>query len=742
MYPKLSHHPAALMLRLSPRLFARSFALLFCLTGALRAEVVDAPFNPSPGAPVWAVIALPDGKVLVGGDFSRIGNGSRGYFARLEATGAIDNTFDAAVNTSVYCAALLPDGKILIGGRFTSVGGQLRACVARLNSDGSLDASFDARVNGTYVRCLLPLPDGRVVIGGDFVSVGGLPHAGIARLNADGALDVSFITQATGVSSPSAAPGVFALGRQDDGRVILGGQFTSVNNVARRGIARVNTDGSLDPGFDPTSGSPVATVAALMLQRDGRILVGGGFALIGGLQRSNFVRLNPSGTADATFLGQNANSGVREIVEQPDGRLLIGGTFTQINSEPHSYLVRLDADGSIDTTFTNSASGALSGSGSVYAISRASNGNIYLGGSFANVDNSTRGGIARLVPPAPQVIASPVGASAPVGSRVSFTAVIAGASPSLQWRKNGVLIAGATAATLTFSSVTAATAGSYDVVATNTFGSATTAPAVLVVGAAPPRLINVSVRTMLASEQSLIVGFSVSGNSLPLLVRAAGPALTGFGLSTAMADPRLELYRGSTKLLDNDDWPAVLSDTFTSVGAFAFQASSHDAALMQTITGSHSAVIRGAGAGVVLVEAYDASTLPGGRLSNLSARNRVEPGDGTLITGFAVAETGTIRLLIRAVGPTLGGPPFGLPGVLSDPKLEIYDAAGVKITENDNWDPALAATFAANGAFALAPGSKDAALVVTLPAGASYTAQVTTADGATGEALVELYEVP
>jgi hypothetical protein len=209
-----------------------------------------------------------------------------------------------------------------------------------------------------------------------------------------------------------------------------------------------------------------------------------------------------------------------------------------------------------------------------------------------------------------------------------------------------------------------------------------------------------------------------------------------------MSDPRVELYRDSTKLLENDDWPGVLGTTFTQVGAFAFQPGSRDAALLQTLTGAHSAVATGAGAGVILVEAYDASTVPDGRLTNISARNRVQPGDGTLIAGFSIAESGTIRLLIRAVGPTLGGPPFGVAGVLPDPKLEIYNAGGTKIAENDDWDASLASTFTATGAFALAPGSKDAALVVTLPASASYTAQVSSATTATGEALVEVYELP
>jgi uncharacterized delta-60 repeat protein len=737
------------MLPLSSCRFFHGVVPLWCLTFAFalvpRAEVVDSTFNPSPGVHVWTTITLPSGKILVGGDFTRIASASRSYFARLEATGAIDNSFNAIVSGGgVYCAKLLADGKILIGGRFSTVSGQARSCLARLNADGSLDATFDAHISGNYVRALLALPDGRVVIGGDFASVNGRPRAALARLNADGSFDSNFVADATGTSSATAAPGVFALARQDDGRVVLGGQFTMVNGVARRGIARVNTDGSLDTAFDPGSSALSASIAVLVMQRDGKILVGGGFSSLGYLFRSNFIRLNSDGTGDATFKFTNANSGVFAILEQPDSRILIGGLFTQINAELHSYIARLNADGTPDPTFTNSASGNLSGGSlGVTTIERAPNGNILLGGTFTSVDSSTRSGLARLVPPEPQIIASPASTTAAAGSRVSLTAVIAGSSPSLQWRKDGVPIEGATTPTLTFSAVQFTSAGRYDVVATNTFGTATTAAAVLTVTPAAPRLINVSVRTQLASAQSVIVGFAVTGSSMPVLVRAAGPALAALGLTTAMTDPRLELYRDSSKLLDNDDWPNGLAPTFNAVGAFAFPSNSRDAALQATLTGAHSAVVSGSGSGVVLVEAYDASTsATGGRLVNVSARNRVEPGDGTLIAGFSVSGAGTMRLLIRAVGPTLGGPPFGLPGVLADPKLEIYDAAGARIDQNDNWDASLASTFTTVGAFALAPGSKDAALIVTVTAGASYTAQVRAPDGTTGEALVEIYELP
>ncbi len=136
---------------------------------------------------------------------------------------------------------------------------------------------------------------------------------------------------------------------------------------------------------------------------------------------------------------------------------------------------------------------------------------------------------------------------------------------------------------------------------------------------------------------------------------------------------RIELYRDSTKLVENDNWPGVLAPTFVSVGGFAFMPDSRDAALLESVAGARSVVASGTGPGVILVEAYDAGALGGARLANLSARNRVGTGESTLIAGFSIGGFGSIRVLIRAVGPTLGGAPFGVPDVLADPKLELYD---------------------------------------------------------------------
>lgn len=254
-------------------------------------------------------------------------------------------------------------------------------------------------------------------------------------------------------------------------------------------------------------------------------------------------------------------------------------------------------------------------------------------------------------------------------------------------------------------------------------------------------LANLAVRAALADGQNLIVGVVPGSGARDVLVRVAGPALRGFGLASAMVDPRLELFRDDTSILTNDDWPAALAPTFGSVGAFPFAAGSKDAALVRTLAGPHSIHCRGTAPGVMLVEAYDLAPNTGG-LVNVSARARVGAGDDTLIVGFTVAGRRTKKLLVRAIGPKLAA--FGVTGFLADPKLEVYDAGGTKLTENDNWTSGLSSvrnTFTAVGAFALDPGSADSAVIVTYPVG-NYTAVVRGVNGTTGEALVEVYEIP
>jgi hypothetical protein len=236
--------------------------------------------------------------------------------------------------------------------------------------------------------------------------------------------------------------------------------------------------------------------------------------------------------------------------------------------------------------------------------------------------------------------------------------------------------------------------------------------------------------------QTLIVGMTTGGGAHQVLLRAAGPALATLGVSDAMSDPRIE----SPTAVLNDNWESPMSSVFTRVGAFAFTDGSKDSALVQNLNGGASFLVRGTDGGVVLVESYDLGTGTQ-RLTNLSARNFAGTGDNILIAGFNVSGdgSGAKQLLIRAIGPKLAS--FGVSGFLADPKLEVYNSAGVKVTEDDNWSPALSSMFTSVGAFDLDAGSKDAAVLIALAPGA-YTAQVKGATGGTGEALIEVYEVP
>ena len=349
--------------------------------------------------------------------------------------------------------------------------------------------------------------------------------------------------------------------------------------------------------------------------------------------------------------------------------------------------------------------------------------------------------IAEIILP-PVFISHPASQTVALGEPVTFTSAVAGDDTvAYQWFKDSVAIPGATAASFTLARATLADAGRYWVTGTTGVGMSSAEPATLSVQAPPDPtyLSNLSVRGALAAGQTLIMGFVVEGAPKPILLRAAGPALASTGLSFA-DDPHLTLYDGpGTAIAANDDWSADLAPLFSQLGAAPFAASSRDAALLASVTGPHTAHATASSPGVVLVEAYDAGPDDGRKLTNLSARFHVGTGDNILIAGFVIGGTGSRQVLVRAVGPALLEQ--GVTGILRDPQFFIFDADGSPIAFNDDWNSALAPVFDQVGAFPLAPGSKDAALVLTLPAGQPHTVQVSGVGGATGEALVEIYDV-
>jgi hypothetical protein len=270
----------------------------------------------------------------------------------------------------------------------------------------------------------------------------------------------------------------------------------------------------------------------------------------------------------------------------------------------------------------------------------------------------------------------------------------------------------------------------------------------------PGRLVNLSLLTELAAGESFTLGFVVGGagtaGTKPLLVRAAGPSLAQLGVANPHADPKLELFVGAARAGENDNWggSSAVAGAFLQVGAFAFSGpSSRDAAVFDSAVtaGNNSVIVSGVGgaAGTVIAELYDASpsatagqSTP--RLVNVSVLKAIGAG---LTAGFVVGGGSARTVLVRAIGPTLKKA-FGVSGTDDDPRLTLFSGE-TKLASNDNWGggAALKAAFAAVGAFGLADGSADAALVATLPPG-NYTVQVAGEKSAGGVVLVEIYELP
>jgi len=260
------------------------------------------------------------------------------------------------------------------------------------------------------------------------------------------------------------------------------------------------------------------------------------------------------------------------------------------------------------------------------------------------------------------------------------------------------------------------------------------------------RIINLSARAAVGTGSNIMIaGAVVSGQPVPVVVRAVGPSLASYGVANALAAPELQVYLGTDLLASNAGWGggAALAADFSSVGAFALPAESADDALATTLApNAYTLQVTGANAssGTALAEIYALdTTAAAGRLVDISTRAQVSPSS-TLIAGFVIAGNGPETILIRAIGPGLAQ--FGLTAVLPAPVLSLMDGQGNPLATNQGWGGGadLAAAASAAGAFPVPADSKDSELLVTLAPG-SYTAVVASADTGSGTALAEVYEL-
>jgi uncharacterized delta-60 repeat protein len=368
-------------------------------SGLAQPGALDTDFNPGAGVDqsVFALAVQPDGKIIIGGDFTTVAGVSRNGIALLNSNGALDSGFDPGLGANDQVSAVaLQTNSVIIAGYFTQVDGINRGYLARLDSNGRLDTSFGpgSGADGP-VLALDVQSDGKVLLGGEFSSISGSPRKNVARLNPDGSVDTDF-NPGTGVSGTPLSS-VRCMSVQGNGKLIIGGSFTSVNGAPRNHFARLNSDGSLDAGFAPnvdvTGAGFFPGVYSVAVQSDGKILVAGDFTRVNGIARTNIARLNSDGTLDMSFNpGSGPDFAVNSLAVQSNRKVVVAGFFTQVNGMMANYVARLDRNGDLDTGFDPGSGG----DDAVYVAALQADGKVLLGGSFTHFSDLPRSGIARL----------------------------------------------------------------------------------------------------------------------------------------------------------------------------------------------------------------------------------------------------------------------------------------------------------------------------------------------------------
>jgi len=620
---------------------------------------LDTTFVPAPGTndAVNVVIPQPDGKVIAAGRFTFANSILRNRIARFNFDGSLDTSFDPGTGAAgeITAAVLQPDGRIIVAGRFTSFNGFTHNGICRLNANGSVDQTFGLGngINNPAALALALQSDGRIIVGGQFSQIDLTQRFNLARLNTNGSVDLSFDP----LNGPSGD--VNAIVIQPDGRIVIGGTFIGYNGFARGGVARVLGNGALDPSFDSGVGTG-GNVFALALQHNGQIVLGGRFAQYSGTNRTFIARVFGDGSLDFGF-NPVPNSWVQSLAVEPDDRILVGGFFIDINTVGRNRIARLNTNGSVDLTFDPGAGcvGALTNDQTqVRSIALQQFGRILAGGIFTSYDNQLRDNIVRLF-----------------DNAVSFQ--------------------------------------------------------------------NLSARAhVFTGERILIAGFIIEGSeNKTLLIRGMGPSLASFGVPAPLADPTLSLFDHTGALIaTNDNWKQTQQTQIQATGLAP--PNDLEAAILVTLSpGAYTAFLQGKAmtTGIGLAEVYDVDPNANAQPTNASARAFVGTGNDVLIGGTIIGgDAGSLlRVLVRALGPSLAS--FGVATPLADPTLSLRDANGNVIANNDNWKDSQQADIAATGK---APPNDHESAILALLAPGNYTAIVAGKNGTTGVALMEFYSLP
>jgi uncharacterized delta-60 repeat protein len=700
--------------------------------------MTSTPVSPFSAPGVSAVIANADGTTFIAGGFRVTGNTGtmRNSIALLDTVGDISLGFDAGIGART---AIGPDsilttasGQAIVGGSFDAVNSTLKAYLARLNNDATLDGSFATAGSGPdgALDVLLAQPDGSIIISGEFENYDGALHRRLVRIDSNGIRDPNFNPVLTFNGTGNITGPMLAL-QPTDNRILIAGDFNEINGDPYPGLARLNTDGTTDTLFDPGTGAETGGIDALAAQNDGSIVVAGNFTIFNGTPKNSIARLMSTGALDGTFdAGTGADNNITLLAVQPDGRILIGGGFSTVNGAPRSGIARLTTTGTVDTSFdpgTGFPPTGFNNNGvdtpTVTSLLLQSDGRMLVGGSFASYNGSLAQSIVRLHNDAGFDSTFCVG-DGPSRAGVSLL------DPNMLFTGN----------TFPVTSLALQPDGRLLVGGDFTFFDGSPHRGLVRLSTAPAaRLINLSTRGFVSTGNGIMIaGFIIRGNTPKrVLIRAIGPSLTQAGVAGALANPQVTVVdRDGQPVASNDDWQTPTANGVEVQNTGLAPGNPNESAVVATLDpGRYTALVSGVGGttGVGLVEVFDLETPNARRLVNVSTRAMVSTGAGVTIAGFQLRQDHRI-LLIRGIGPSLP-----LSGTLANPTMQLYDSNGVVLASNDDWQSSpVADSIEATGR---APSNaRESAILVDLNAG-DYTCILSGVGGTTGIGLIEVYEV-
>lgn len=266
--------------------------------------------------------------------------------------GFTDNDLSWANVESVIAVKAQPNGKILVGGNFTTYNSVTANRIIRLNSNGSWDKTFETTIQGTYVGNFEFLSGNRILITGTFSQVNGTGANGITLVDSIGQIASGFDSGTGFYSNISSSYDIKGVAVQPDQKILVSGSFTSYNGVTCNGIVRLLPNGDIDPSFNLNGVD--GNIHKILIQPDGKLIVAGYFTGCQGNTAFDICRLTANGDFDSSFQAGNSitsSSFIFDIEFQSSGKILACGNFQNFNGQSFGGLMRLNSDGSIDTTF-------------------------------------------------------------------------------------------------------------------------------------------------------------------------------------------------------------------------------------------------------------------------------------------------------------------------------------------------------------------------------------------------------